>query len=66
MLQLFLSSLFNIWGRIHPTALATFAETTGGLALMSNLKKKDKAILLSIKMEVSVLCDVYHKCVCFY
>jgi hypothetical protein len=37
---------------IHPTALATFAETTGGLALMSNLKKKDRAILVSIKMEV--------------
>ncbi|KAI8373768.1 hypothetical protein BD560DRAFT_446278 [Blakeslea trispora] len=36
---------------IHPTALATFAETTGGLALLSNLRKKDKAILTSIRME---------------
>ncbi|KAI8097858.1 uncharacterized protein B0P05DRAFT_94591 [Gilbertella persicaria] len=36
---------------IHPTALATFAETIGGLALLSNLRKKDKAILTSIKME---------------
>jgi hypothetical protein len=37
---------------IHPTALATFAETTGGLALLSNMRKKDRAILISIKMEV--------------
>ncbi|GAA5810311.1 hypothetical protein MFLAVUS_003732 [Mucor flavus] len=36
---------------IHATALATFAETTGGLALLSNLKNKDRAILVSIKME---------------
>ncbi|KAI8973778.1 hypothetical protein BDF20DRAFT_884000 [Mycotypha africana] len=41
----------NIQKGIHPTALATFAETTGGLALMSNLKKKDRAILKSITME---------------
>lgn len=45
---------------IHATALATFAETTGGLALLSNLKKKDRAILVSIKMEVSIF-----KCICF-
>ncbi|KAK4518044.1 uncharacterized protein ATC70_001394 [Mucor velutinosus] len=44
-------STHNTQKGIHPTALATFAETTGGLALMSNLKKKDKAILISIKME---------------
>jgi hypothetical protein len=37
---------------IHPTALATFAETVGGLALLSNLKKKDRAILVSLKVEV--------------
>ncbi|KAI8890380.1 hypothetical protein K501DRAFT_236592 [Backusella circina FSU 941] len=36
---------------IHPTALATFAETVGGLALLSNLKKKDRAILISLKVE---------------
>ncbi|KAI9473737.1 MAG: hypothetical protein EXX96DRAFT_579155 [Benjaminiella poitrasii] len=44
-------STHNTQKGIHPTALATFAETTGGLALMSNLKKKDRAILNSIKME---------------
>lgn len=49
--------------RIHPTALATFAETTGGLALLSNLKKKEKAILISIKMEVSK--KTYIHCICF-
>lgn len=55
----------NILHRIHPTALATFAETTGGLALLSNLKKKDKAILISIKMEVTFSADMA-RCVCFY
>lgn len=44
---------------IHPTALATFAETTGGLALMSNLKKKDRAILVAIKMEVKSFLNGY-------
>ncbi|KAI7895495.1 uncharacterized protein EV154DRAFT_495113 [Mucor mucedo] len=45
------SSTHDAQKGIHATALATFAETTGGLALMSNLKKKDRAILVSIKME---------------
>ncbi|KAG0736558.1 hypothetical protein G6F16_008153 [Rhizopus arrhizus] len=36
---------------IHNTAIATFAETVGGLTLMSNLKKKDRAILKNIKIE---------------
>ncbi|CAO3620961.1 unnamed protein product [Mucor hiemalis] len=44
-------STHNTQKGIHATALATFAETTGGLALLSNLRKKDRAILVSIKME---------------
>ena len=40
---------------IHATALATFAETIGGLALMSTLKNKDRAILVSLRMEVRLL-----------
>ncbi|KAI9250151.1 hypothetical protein BDA99DRAFT_522990 [Phascolomyces articulosus] len=41
----------NPFRSIHATALATFAETIGGLALMSTLGKKDRAILTSLKME---------------
>ncbi|KAI8974130.1 hypothetical protein BDB01DRAFT_807711 [Pilobolus umbonatus] len=36
---------------VHPGAIATFAETVGGLALLSNLKKKDRAILIAFNME---------------
>jgi hypothetical protein len=53
---------FFIFNRIHPTALATFAETTGGLALLSNLSQKQKAILISIKMEVSGFFNNYGVC----
>ncbi|KAJ8663881.1 hypothetical protein O0I10_000156 [Lichtheimia ornata] len=41
----------NPFKSIHATALATFAETIGGLALMSTLKNKDRAILVSLRME---------------
>ncbi|KAG2220270.1 hypothetical protein INT45_009885 [Circinella minor] len=41
----------NPFKSIHATALATFAETIGGLAITSTLGKKDRAILTSLKME---------------
>ncbi|KAL1936759.1 hypothetical protein VTP01DRAFT_893 [Rhizomucor pusillus] len=44
-------SIHNPFKSIHATALATFAETVGGLALMSTLKKKDRAILVGLNME---------------
>jgi acyl-coenzyme A thioesterase PaaI-like protein len=45
--------LINLYcNSIHATALATFAETVGGLALMTNLKSKDRAILGSINVKV--------------
>ncbi|CAO3678760.1 unnamed protein product [Umbelopsis vinacea] len=36
---------------IHATALATFAETVGGLAVLSTLKKQDKANLGNLSIE---------------
>ncbi|KAI8341953.1 hypothetical protein BC941DRAFT_510038 [Chlamydoabsidia padenii] len=41
----------NPFRSIHATALATFAETVGGLALMTNLKPKDRVILGSINVK---------------
>ncbi|RCI05430.1 hypothetical protein CU098_013499 [Rhizopus stolonifer] len=41
----------NSQQKTHNTAIATFAETVGGLTLMSNLKKKDRAILKNIRIE---------------
>ncbi|KAI9494641.1 hypothetical protein BDB00DRAFT_817631 [Zychaea mexicana] len=41
----------NPFRSIHATAMATFAETIGGLALMSTIGQKDRAILVSLKME---------------
>ncbi|KAI8081426.1 uncharacterized protein BX664DRAFT_340368 [Halteromyces radiatus] len=41
----------NPFKSIHATALATFAETVGGLALMTNLKTKDRAILISMNIK---------------
>ncbi|CAO3636382.1 unnamed protein product [Cunninghamella echinulata] len=41
----------NPFNSIHATALATFAETVGGLALTSNLKPKDRTILVSLNMQ---------------
>ncbi|CAO3595786.1 unnamed protein product [Absidia cylindrospora] len=41
----------NPFKSIHATALATFAETVGGLTLMTNLKSKDRAILGSINVK---------------
>lgn len=43
---------FFLLKSIHATALATFAETVGGLALTSNLKPKDRTILVSLNMQV--------------
>ena len=45
----------NIYYSVHATALATFAETIGGLAIMSTLGTKDRAILTSLKMEVCTI-----------
>jgi acyl-coenzyme A thioesterase PaaI-like protein len=40
---------------IHATALATFAETVGGLAALSTLKKQDKANLRNLSIEVRLI-----------
>ncbi|RUS35610.1 hypothetical protein BC938DRAFT_482908 [Jimgerdemannia flammicorona] len=37
---------------IHAGALVTFAETIGGLAAISTLNIKDRAILISLKIDV--------------
>lgn len=41
---------------LHATALATFAETVGGLAALSTLKNDDRAILVNLNIEVSENC----------
>ncbi|ORX45869.1 Thioesterase/thiol ester dehydrase-isomerase [Hesseltinella vesiculosa] len=41
----------NPFKSIHATALATFAETVGGLALMSQFKRRDRAILVSLSVK---------------
>ncbi|KAI9312112.1 hypothetical protein BX666DRAFT_1866618 [Dichotomocladium elegans] len=41
----------NPFRSTHAAALTTFAETIGGLALMSTIKPKDRAILISLRME---------------
>ncbi|RUS22001.1 hypothetical protein BC937DRAFT_90674 [Endogone sp. FLAS-F59071] len=41
----------NPFGSIHAGALATFAETIGGVAALSTLSKKDRAILTSLKID---------------
>ncbi|KAH8552213.1 hypothetical protein BGW37DRAFT_491009 [Umbelopsis sp. PMI_123] len=41
----------NQFKSIHPMALATFAETVGGLATHSTLKKEDKANLFNFSIE---------------
>ncbi|KAI8063913.1 hypothetical protein BC940DRAFT_306681 [Gongronella butleri] len=41
----------NPFKSIHATAMATFAETVGGLALMSQFKRQDRAILVSLSAQ---------------
>ncbi|KAI9028979.1 hypothetical protein CLU79DRAFT_737001 [Phycomyces nitens] len=41
----------NTLKSIHTTALATFAETVGGLALLSLINGKDRATLTSLKVD---------------
>ncbi|OZJ03807.1 hypothetical protein BZG36_03015 [Bifiguratus adelaidae] len=41
----------NPFKSIHATALCTFAETVGGLAALSTLGKKDRAILVALNIE---------------
>ncbi|RUS35611.1 hypothetical protein BC938DRAFT_482908 [Jimgerdemannia flammicorona] len=42
----------NPFSSIHAGALVTFAETIGGLAAISTLNIKDRAILISLKIDV--------------
>ncbi|KAI7862900.1 hypothetical protein BDF14DRAFT_1849474 [Spinellus fusiger] len=41
----------NSYNSIHSTALATFAETVGGLALLSLVSSKDRVVLTGLTME---------------
>lgn len=50
--------ILNGYYSLHATALATFAETVGGLAALSTLNNDDRAILVNLNVEVKRNCNM--------